>query len=116
VSIGAITALRLCASCAGGFVILLAFGEQTVWLAQGLAIVGLPFILFFALVSFKFVESIKYYPIRWAATAIFLAGTLGFFIFGLIGLIFSLFLSFPSAVLFILWNLLLPIKVGNDLD
>ena len=113
-SMGATNAFRLCISCVAGFALPLSFGNEGVWLAMMFAVLGIPFILFFVFISMKHPESIKRYPIRWAAAAIFLAAAVGFVIFGQAGFALSLIVSFPSALIFILWNLGAPIPAEND--
>jgi hypothetical protein len=105
---------RLCVSIVPSFLILLGSGNEGFWVARILVVVGFPFFLLFIVAAVKFSESMNRYPARWAGGGVGLVASAGYFTAGKAGLILPLIVSVPSAIIFVLWNIWLPIKAEAD--
>jgi hypothetical protein len=90
------------------------FFEYIVLGTRFFGLVSLPLLGVASIVAFAFERSIASYPFWWTLAAVATAAAVGFAILDIGGLIYSLFVSVPAAMLFLLSVQLWPAKMKSE--
>jgi hypothetical protein len=75
----------------------------TLWLVEILFLASIPLVALASLVCFVLADSVASHPFPWTLGAVFVALLTGTVLAGLAGVIFSLMLSVPAAMLFLFY-------------
>ena len=86
---------------------------EALWLMKLLFVSSIPLAALASVVCFTFPYSISRYPFPWTLLALVTASGVAFSLAGEAGLIFSLMVSFPAAVMFLLSMRRWPIGAEN---
>jgi hypothetical protein len=96
-----------------GGVGLLTGSWQALWLVEILCLASIPLVTLASLVCFVLAPSVASYPLPWTVSALFITLLTGSVVAGTAGVIFSLMVSIPTAVLFLLSMRQWPITARN---
>jgi hypothetical protein len=86
---------------------------QILWLVEILFLASIPLVASASLVCFVLAHSVASHPFPWTVSALFISLLVGSVVAGTAGAIFSLMLSVPAGVLFLLSLRQWPTTAGN---
>jgi hypothetical protein len=86
---------------------------QTLWLVEILCLASIPLVALASLVCFVLAPSVASHPFPWTVGALFITLLTGSVAAGEAGAVFSLMVSIPAAVLFLLSMRQWPMTAGN---
>jgi hypothetical protein len=86
---------------------------QALWLVELLCVASIPLVALASLVCFAFSRSVASHPFPWTLGAILIALLAGAVLAGLAGVIFSLMVSIPAAMLFLFAMRQWPMTAGS---